>query len=87
MSMSSLNTSHVSVTVMGESAGASSILHHITAKSGNVSLPFQKAILQSTAYLPQYSYFWFSNLDMILLLWIYNIIDLQRRLDVRLKEL
>ncbi|KFX97985.1 hypothetical protein V490_02525 [Pseudogymnoascus sp. VKM F-3557] len=41
------------VTVMGESAGASSIMHHITAyggKKGNA--PFQRAILQSPGWLP-----------------------------------
>ncbi|OBT60805.1 hypothetical protein VE03_09894 [Pseudogymnoascus sp. 23342-1-I1] len=41
------------VTVMGESAGASSIMHHITAyggKRGNA--PFQRAILQSPGWLP-----------------------------------
>lgn len=43
-----------SITVMGESAGASSIMHHLTAKSGNITLPFQKAIIQSPAFFPQY---------------------------------
>jgi Carboxylesterase family len=44
-----------SITIMGESAGASSIMHHLTARGGqNVTLPFQKAILQSTAFFPQY---------------------------------
>ncbi|KFY69799.1 hypothetical protein V499_09743 [Pseudogymnoascus sp. VKM F-103] len=41
------------VTVMGESAGASSIMHHITAyggKKGNA--PFRRAILQSPGWLP-----------------------------------
>ncbi|KFY13546.1 hypothetical protein V492_03194 [Pseudogymnoascus sp. VKM F-4246] len=41
------------VTVMGESAGAGSIMHHITAyggKKGNA--PFQRAILQSPGWLP-----------------------------------
>ncbi|KAI1459762.1 alpha/beta-hydrolase [Annulohypoxylon moriforme] len=38
------------VTVMGESAGASSIVHHITAYGGNVPAPFQKAIPQSPAF-------------------------------------
>ncbi|KAI0886703.1 alpha/beta-hydrolase [Annulohypoxylon maeteangense] len=38
------------VTVMGESAGASSIVHHITAYGGNVSAPFQRAIPQSPAF-------------------------------------
>lgn len=38
------------VTVLGESAGAGSIMHHITAyggKQGPGKLPFQQAILQS----------------------------------------
>ena len=43
-----------SITVMGESAGASSIMHHLTAKSGNITLPFHKAIIQSPAFFPQY---------------------------------
>lgn len=40
------------VTVMGESAGASSILHHITSYGGDVTepLPFKKAIIQSPAF-------------------------------------
>ncbi|TGO24538.1 hypothetical protein BPAE_0100g00060 [Botrytis paeoniae] len=49
------------VTVIGESAGASSILHHITSYGGSSSLlnsdsssraPFQRAILQSPAFFP-----------------------------------
>ena len=41
------------VTVMGESAGASSILHQITAFGGsNSSSLFQRAILQSPAFQP-----------------------------------
>lgn len=47
--------SHYSVTIMGESAGASSIMHHLTAKSGNITLPFQKAVIQSPAFFPQYA--------------------------------
>ncbi|KAI1081045.1 Alpha/Beta hydrolase protein [Whalleya microplaca] len=38
------------VTVMGESAGASSIVHHITAYGGAVPAPFQAAIPQSPAF-------------------------------------
>ncbi|KAI1207685.1 alpha/beta-hydrolase [Annulohypoxylon truncatum] len=38
------------VTAMGESAGASSIVHHITAYGGNLPAPFQKAIPQSPAF-------------------------------------
>ncbi|KFZ18333.1 hypothetical protein V502_04146 [Pseudogymnoascus sp. VKM F-4520 (FW-2644)] len=39
--------------VMGESAGASSIMHHITAYGGkNGKAPFQRAILQSPGWLP-----------------------------------
>ncbi|KAK9380069.1 Carboxylesterase [Kockiozyma suomiensis] len=40
------------ITVLGESAGGSSIIHHLTAPGDHV--PFQRAIIQSTAYLPQY---------------------------------
>lgn len=38
------------VTIMGESAGGSSITHHITAYGGDDSLPFQAAIPQSPAF-------------------------------------
>jgi carboxylesterase type B len=38
------------VTVIGESAGASSILHHITSYGGGEQLPFSQAILQSPAF-------------------------------------
>jgi carboxylesterase type B len=38
------------VTVMGESAGAASILHHITSYGGAQSVPFQNAIPQSPAF-------------------------------------
>ncbi|KAI1100561.1 alpha/beta-hydrolase [Jackrogersella minutella] len=38
------------VTVMGESAGASSIVHHITAYGGGQPAPFQAAIPQSPAF-------------------------------------
>ncbi|KAK2628791.1 hypothetical protein QTJ16_001894 [Diplocarpon rosae] len=43
------------VTVMGQSAGASSILHHITAGGGRSedAPKFQKAILQSPGFFPQ----------------------------------
>ncbi|KAI3398014.1 hypothetical protein diail_9991 [Diaporthe ilicicola] len=42
------------VTVMGESAGGGSILHHITAHGGKEDAPqFQQAILQSPAYVPR----------------------------------
>ncbi|KAJ5206443.1 Carboxylesterase type B [Penicillium cf. griseofulvum] len=41
------------VTVMGESAGAGSILHQITAYGGKRgSVPFQQAILQSPGWVP-----------------------------------
>lgn len=41
------------VTVMGESAGGGSILHHITAYGGNDVTPlFQQAVLQSPAFIP-----------------------------------
>lgn len=38
------------VTVIGESAGAASILHHVTSYGGNSTLPVQQAILQSPAF-------------------------------------
>lgn len=38
------------VTAMGESAGASSILHHLVAQGGTLDPLFSKAILQSPAY-------------------------------------
>ncbi|OWO97547.1 hypothetical protein B2J93_658 [Marssonina coronariae] len=43
------------VTVMGQSAGASSILHHITAGGGRreYAPEFQRAILQSPGFFPQ----------------------------------
>ena len=37
---------------MGESAGAGSIMHHITSYGGNGSVPFQQAITQSPAFQP-----------------------------------
>jgi carboxylesterase type B len=37
---------------MGESAGAGSIMHHITSYGGNGSVPFQQAIPQSPAFQP-----------------------------------
>jgi carboxylesterase type B len=43
-----------SITAMGESAGASSIMHHITAKGGATTPIFKRAIMQSIAFLPQY---------------------------------
>ncbi|KAK0101748.1 hypothetical protein ONS95_006900 [Cadophora gregata] len=43
------------VTVMGQSAGASSILHHLTAGGGNRDYKplFDKAIVQSAGFFPQ----------------------------------
>ncbi|POS78183.1 carboxylesterase [Diaporthe helianthi] len=42
------------ITIMGESAGGGSILHHITAYGGEKGAPqFQRAILQSPAYVPR----------------------------------
>lgn len=38
------------VTVIGESAGAASIFHHITSYGGDTTLPFQQAIIQSPAF-------------------------------------
>ncbi|KAA8566567.1 hypothetical protein EYC84_009115 [Monilinia fructicola] len=43
------------VTVLGESAGAGSIMHQITAYGSNGSVPFSQAILQSPGYPPVYS--------------------------------
>ncbi|EKD12431.1 uncharacterized protein L3040_001043 [Drepanopeziza brunnea f. sp. 'multigermtubi'] len=40
------------VTVMGESAGGGSIMHHITSYAGMGSVPFQRAISQSPAFEP-----------------------------------
>ncbi|KAI9055325.1 hypothetical protein LZ554_000285 [Drepanopeziza brunnea f. sp. 'monogermtubi'] len=40
------------VTVMGESAGGGSIMHHITSYAGMGSVPFQQAIPQSPAFQP-----------------------------------
>ncbi|KAI6250662.1 Carboxylesterase [Erysiphe necator] len=40
------------VTVIGESAGGGSIMHHITAWGLNDPPPFQRAILQSPGYMP-----------------------------------
>lgn len=40
------------VTVMGESAGASSTMHHITSYGGEGTVPFQRAIPQSPAFQP-----------------------------------
>ncbi|POS82876.1 hypothetical protein EPUL_005163 [Erysiphe pulchra] len=40
------------VTVMGESAGGGSIMHHITAWGSEDPPPFQRAILQSPGFMP-----------------------------------
>lgn len=40
------------VTVMGESAGAGSIMHHLTAFGGAVRAPFAQAVLQSPGWVP-----------------------------------
>jgi carboxylesterase type B len=40
------------VTVFGESAGAGSIMHHITSYGGEGSVPFQQAIPQSPGFFP-----------------------------------
>ncbi|RKF63726.1 Carboxylesterase patB [Erysiphe neolycopersici] len=40
------------VTVMGESAGGGSIIHHITAWGSEDPPPFQRAILQSPGFIP-----------------------------------
>lgn len=43
------------ITVMGQSAGASSIMHHITGYGGKTihRLPFSKAIIQTPGLFPQ----------------------------------
>ncbi|KAI9904635.1 hypothetical protein N3K66_001164 [Trichothecium roseum] len=38
------------VTVMGQSAGGGSIMHHITAEGGNATAPFDRAIIQSPGW-------------------------------------
>jgi carboxylesterase type B len=40
------------ITLMGESAGANSIMLHITSYGGTGVIPFQKAIMQSPAWRP-----------------------------------
>ncbi|KUJ08779.1 carboxylesterase family protein-like protein [Mollisia scopiformis] len=40
------------ITLMGESAGASSIMAHITSYGGNGTVPFQQALMQSPAWRP-----------------------------------
>jgi carboxylesterase type B len=40
------------ITVMGESAGAASIMHHLTAFGGIKKAPFGQAIIQSPAFAP-----------------------------------
>ncbi|RPA91844.1 alpha/beta-hydrolase [Choiromyces venosus 120613-1] len=42
------------VTAMGTSAGAGSIMHHLTAESGTVVPQFKRAIIMSPAFEPQY---------------------------------
>ena len=51
--LSSSHSSDLRITVMGESAGGSSIMHHITAKGGTTTPVFKQAILQSPAFFPQ----------------------------------
>ncbi|KAF8246312.1 alpha/beta-hydrolase [Wilcoxina mikolae CBS 423.85] len=45
----------LAVTVMGESAGAGSILHHLIGNGGTLDPMFQRAILQSPAFEPMYN--------------------------------
>ncbi|KAK9423143.1 putative Alpha/Beta hydrolase protein [Seiridium unicorne] len=52
------------VTVMGESAGAASILHHITSYGGAQAVPFQRAIPQSPAF--EFSIDYQSSLELTL---------------------
>ena len=40
------------VTVMGESAGAASIMHQVTAFGGSEKAPFQQVIAQSPGFTP-----------------------------------
>lgn len=42
------------VTAMGESAGASSLMHHLVFNGGATAPLFNRAILQSPAFLPQF---------------------------------
>jgi len=42
------------ITVMGESAGAGSILHHLSAAGGTMAPWFKKAIMQSPAFQPMW---------------------------------
>lgn len=44
--MSLMSKADSSITVMGESAGGSSIMHHSTANGGKSNPPFHRAILQ-----------------------------------------
>jgi carboxylesterase type B len=48
-----LDAFNVRITVMGQSAGAGSIMHHLTAPK-SVAPTFQRAIIQSPAFFPQY---------------------------------
>ncbi|KAH8825866.1 acetylcholinesterase precursor [Flagelloscypha sp. PMI_526] len=43
------------VTIMGESAGGGSVVHHITAYGGSRSAPFIRAIPQSASYFPTFT--------------------------------
>ncbi|KAF1985344.1 alpha/beta-hydrolase [Aulographum hederae CBS 113979] len=49
-----VNGDKTAVTVMGQSAGAGSLVHHLTAFGGKQDPLFHQAILQSPAYQPQY---------------------------------
>ncbi|KAH8834456.1 Alpha/Beta hydrolase protein [Flagelloscypha sp. PMI_526] len=40
------------VTIMGESAGGGSVVHHISAYSGGRGVPFNQAVLQSPSWFP-----------------------------------
>lgn len=43
------------ITVMGESAGAGSIMHQLTLQGGTVPILYRSAIIQSPAFMPQYN--------------------------------
>ncbi|KAH8152829.1 uncharacterized protein LAJ45_03055 [Morchella importuna] len=52
--ISLLGGDKTAVTAMGESAGAGSIMHHLTAQGGTLTPQFKRAILMSPAFEPLY---------------------------------
>jgi hypothetical protein len=55
LSFPSLDSTDLSITVMGESAGGGSIMHHITSRGGTTVPVFKRAIPQSAAFNPQFN--------------------------------